>query len=302
MENSVDNFEKVAVVLTVLDKAPIGTPNALFQHQSGKDWMETSLLRALGKLKAAEYHVANIRRHIDELHKVAEEAARSLESTTQTTFGTAASATMLSRTEQNQIAYELDAFLAAGRACIDFVASMFALYVGMNRRTGVTKLLKMHGNPGFPFGVLLSKWQKWIEDIKEYRDECIHYRTIRMTGGYKVVSKGQKIVSAVIPVVVAETVQPDVPDTRRNRMGALADVVEISGISVEMSNCVRITGNDGNEEVTDLEINFMPTLGYVPVEKFSEQHLANLQQFVSESFDRLLALQFGAQYKMKTGA
>jgi len=47
--------------------------------------------------------------------------------------------------------------------------------------------------------------------VKEYRDECIHYRAIEATGGFKVdVKDGEKILT-IIPVLVPEGVLPDKP-------------------------------------------------------------------------------------------
>ena len=74
-------------------------------------------------------HASNITRYIEALQSIAEDAAKSLESSSLSTFGKIASSTMRTRTEQNQLAYELAAFLAASRACIDFIANMLALHV-----------------------------------------------------------------------------------------------------------------------------------------------------------------------------
>src|SRR5581483_11894253 len=99
-------FDEADALLRVLDEAPVGGSDALFRDFTAKEWMETAILRASAKLKAAEYHRANIQRHIDRLHQLAIEAAKSIEDSSRETFGTMASATMLSRGEQNEIAFE----------------------------------------------------------------------------------------------------------------------------------------------------------------------------------------------------
>jgi len=83
--------------------------------------------------------------------------------------------------EKEKIAYELDAFLAAARGCIDFIAGMLSLHLkGMSRRTSITSLLeRAERHPTASFSRLLTRWKDWIELVKEYRDECIHYRAIR---------------------------------------------------------------------------------------------------------------------------
>jgi hypothetical protein len=78
--------------------------------------------------RRAEYHCANINAEIQRLRKLAKQSSRrsSLTQGGMFMFG-----------EQQKIAYELDAFLAAARSCIDFVAGMIALHLGMEWRTSI---------------------------------------------------------------------------------------------------------------------------------------------------------------------
>jgi len=126
---------------------------------------------------------------------------------------------MFGRGDKDEIAFELDAFLAASRSCIDFISGMLALHIkGMNRRTSITSLLQMaNKNPVAPFSGLLIKWQKWIEQLKEYRDECVHYQTIYMSGDFEIESRHGKKVTTVIPVLVPKEILPDKPTTRTGR-------------------------------------------------------------------------------------
>ena len=120
---------------------------------------------------------------------------------------------MLMFGEKEEIAYELDAFLAAARGCIDFIAGMLSLHLrGMSHRTSITGLLKRaEREPAASLSSLLMRWKEWIALLKEYRDECIHYRAIEATGGFKVdVRDGEKILT-IIPVLVPEVVPPDKP-------------------------------------------------------------------------------------------
>jgi hypothetical protein len=180
-----NTYEQADQLLDILESAPIGIPGALFANALARQWMESCIIRAVKKLQAAEYHHAKIHSEIQELRKAARRAARSFKST---------QGKMFTRADKDQIAFELDAFLAATRACVDFVSAMLALHIkGMNRRTGSTRLLKKaETDPTAPFSRLLKKWKKWIEEIKEYRDECIHYQTLYMSGGYEIESRGGK--------------------------------------------------------------------------------------------------------------
>ena len=193
----------------------------------------------------------------------------------------------------DQIAFELDAFLAAARSCIDFVSWMIALHIeGMHRRTGSTRLLKKVGtDSAAPFGGLLTKWHEWIDQVKRYRDECIHYQTIYMSGGYEIELRKGKKVMTIVPVLVPKEILPDKPTTRTGR-----NVMML----VDMHKNIGIQGVPPHAKgpLSDAATKIMNVLAgfkqgnYVPVEDFCSQHLEKLHQFVSESFQEVLALKF----------
>ena len=202
---------------------------------------------------------------------------------------------MFARGEKDQIAFELDAFLAATRACVDFVSAMLALHIkGMNRRTGSTSLLKKVGpNSTAPFSHLLTKWKGWIDEMKEYRDECIHYQTIYVSSGYEIESRGGKNVAKIIPVLVPKEILPDKPTTRRGRNAMmLIDIQKNIGIAGVPPHA---TGPLSDEAKTIMGIlSEFKEDRYVSVEDFCGQYLEKLNQFVSESFREVFRLKFGS--------
>jgi hypothetical protein len=276
-----NTYEQTDALLDVLASAPVGTPGALFRTERGKQWMESCVIRAIRKLQAAEYHCTNISSEIRELNKTARKAARSFKGK---------QGKMFARSEKDKIAYELDAFLAAVRSCIDFVSGMLALHMGMNRRTGSTSLLKKL-KPTSPFSGLLTRWQQWIGQVKEYRDEYVHYRTLYMSGGFEIESRAGKSVATIVPVLVPEEVLPDKPTTRvgRNLM-MLVDIHKNIGIE-GVPPCPKGPMSDAGEKVMEILAEFERDK-YVPVEDLCGQHLKKLHQFVSESFKEVHPLKF----------
>jgi hypothetical protein len=185
MVASLNTYEQADALLDALREAPVGTPGALFTQNRTKEWMESCVIRAVKKLQAAEYHRANIDSEIQELHKQAEAARDKRHS------GSVHS-------EQQAIAFELDAFLAAARSCIDFISGMLALHWGMDHKTSIQDLLKKANKDSTaPFSDLLRRWRDWILLVREYRDQCVHYRTLDLTGGYQVESQGENVVARV---------------------------------------------------------------------------------------------------------
>lgn len=96
----------------------------------------------------------------------------------------------------------------------------------------------------------------------------------------------------MLPVLVPEKVLPDKPTTRRERMGIeLADIHEMVGIAGVPPHAETPVSNSA-KKVIELLSELAPRKEYVRVEDFCGQHLEKLHQFVSESFQEVLALKF----------
>jgi hypothetical protein len=263
----------------------MGASGALFWDELGKQWMQSCIVRAVRKLKAAAYHCANIDAEIQRTCELAEESAKTSGMT---------SGGMLLVGEKEKIAYELDAFLAATRGCIDFIAGMLSLHLrGMSRRTSITSLLeRAEKEPAASFSSLLTRWKEWIELVKEYRDECIHYRAIEATGGFKVdVKDGEKILT-IIPVLVPEAVLSDKPTSSNPGAGRFLTLIHesvgIAGVPPHAEGPL----SESAKKIIEMMEPIQEGNGYIRVELFCQQHLESLHQFVSESFDEVLTLKF----------
>jgi hypothetical protein len=132
-----NTFEQADRVLLALYEAPVGASGALFRDELGKQWMQSCIIRAVRRLTAAEYHCANIDAEIQRSRELDEQCAQ--------TSGCG----MLMFGEKEKIAYELDAFLAAARGCIDFISGMLSLHLRMSRRTSITQRRGYAGRPGY---------------------------------------------------------------------------------------------------------------------------------------------------------
>jgi hypothetical protein len=276
-------YEKADQLLVILSNAPVGSADGLFRDDQAKEWMESCVMRAVKKLQAAEYHHANIDSEIQDLRKMAGTAREKAH-------------TGFMRSEQDKVAFELDAFLAAARSCIDFVSGMLALHFkGMDRKTSITSLLKRadEGSAG-PFAGLLRQSQEWIEYIRKYRDEYVHYRTIHVTGGYKSESRGGDVVVSVLPVLVPANIRYDKPTTRATRnLPVLADIHEMVGIE-GVPPCPGPVSDESKKLAEELSAFAEQQRDMVPVEDFCGQHLEKLHQFVSNSFREVVDLGFRA--------
>lgn len=263
----------------------MGASGTLFRDELGKQWMQSCITRAVRKLKAAEYHCANIDAEIQRSGELAEQSAQTSEMTHggMAVFG-----------EKETIAYELDAFLAASRGCIDFIARMLSLHLpGTNRRTSITSLLKRaEREPTASFSSLIAKWKEWIELVKKHRDECIHYLAIETTGGFKIdVKDGEKMMT-IIPVLVPEGIPPDKPTIGWPGAGRFLTEIHQSVGIVGVPTNAEGPLSESAKKVVDMMEPIQEGNRYIRVERFCHQHLERLHQFVSESFDEVLTLKF----------
>ena len=292
-----DVGEAADLFLKALDQAALGK-GTIFKDQTAKDWMETSVHRALAKLNAAAYHYANVSRLVEDAHERAEKAlsnhSRSVHNLPVKNMKTRASGTFAVQ----EIAYEIDAFLAASRASVDFSANILALHLGMTRRTGVTSVLGwLNKNPCPPFAFVLDG-KAWIESLKAYRDECVHFRTLRAQVGYEAERTRGVTAKATMPFFVAENILPadDRPDTRARRAFefALGDDFLPEGFS-RIETQGSFTADDGSEVRFEHTIRYDPSPGYVLAEDFCSRHLDKLHEFTVSVFQKSLTAGFALQ-------
>jgi hypothetical protein len=75
---SKDVYNAGDTFLRALDAAPTGAGTVL-KDSASKDWMETSVLRALAKLDAAAYHCSTVAHLIESAHEKAKTLAGPVE-------------------------------------------------------------------------------------------------------------------------------------------------------------------------------------------------------------------------------
>lgn len=288
-----DVYKAADGLLKALDSAPTGTGTVL-KNQASKDWMETSVLRALGKLDAASYHCSNVARAVQKAHEKTTEFAKLAKCSNKDKLGPDAVgvACMFSVRE---IAFEIDAFLAAARSSIDFGGAIPALHLGMDRRTSITRVLKLlHKAPRSSFDFLLA-WMPWVEVLKRYRDECVHYRVLRMQTGYKAVRRKGVLAVAILPFVIPQEIGHDQPETRAARFRMYGTDYDVTEGLFEHKRWGEVNMADGSTKVLEHSISYLPAGGYMRVEEFCNWHLNRLRKFLVDMFERSPKARFSFQ-------
>lgn len=281
---------KYDAFFAALDSAELAEGTALTSDGS-KQWLETSLLRALARASAAQYHLNRLREKIRKIHARKDELVKSMEADPMTGLGPIAVARVQMRRPVDPIAFELEAFLAAARSSIDFTAQALAKFIkGIKHVRSITALRDMaKRGPGEPFAPFITKWDAWIGALKDYRDQFTHLRTLRGESGYRVTRRGPKVCGVAIPFVIPEApIEKDEPDTRLTRM-LFED--ELSRVDVTSSHGL-VTHPDGTTEVLEMSEEMTPTAGYVEVSTFCQRHLDQLRGFIAEAMEEMKATNF----------
>lgn len=194
-----------------------------------------------------------------------------------------------------ELAFEIDAFLAAARASVDFAGTLVALHLGMHGRTSITRVLDSIKKAPESLFAFLMEWAAWIEVLKRFRDECVHYRALRTQTGYEAVSRSGVVAVAILPFVIPQEIGANQPDTRAARFGiGRDDDYLVEGLN-KRESWGEVTMNDGSKRVLEHSISYSPVIGYVPVEGFCAQHLEKLRTFLVRIFEETPKTKFKFQ-------
>lgn len=196
-----------------------------------------------------------------------------------------------------EIAFEIDAVLAASRASIDFGGRVIALHLGMDKKTSIKKVLESIEIAPKPLFAFLIESAAWIEVLKKYRDECAHYRALRVQTGYEAVSRNGVLATAILPFVIPEEIGHDRPDTRAARSGMdrpFDDDHLVEGLD-RSESWGSISINGGSEQVTEYSISYSPAIGYVPIGEFCSQHVEKLRELLVQIFEETPKAKFTFQ-------
>jgi hypothetical protein len=243
---------------------------------AAKEWLETSLLRALHRCNAAAYYAGRVGLLVQEREAAALRSAKDRAEDVPPRPGMVATFRLRS-TSVDDLLFDVDAFLAAARSCLDFAASVIAPHLGMDRRTSMTTLLKSHMNVTHCSFAVLPRWREWITQLMAYRDTCVDHVTLRAASGHELVYENGTVVCAMMPIGLEKVISKSTRDTRSLRHAVLQEDVS-KGLERRESQR-SITLPDG-PKVTRRKITYAVAPGYVRVERFCEDHHRQLERFL----------------------
>ena len=287
-----DYQSALEVLLKVLDAAPVGPSEPIFQKDCDKEYYETLLMFAVRRRQAGKYHLENVQRMMASASENVDKQMQFFNKSQKSKLNVV-KRSVSSLESSEQYICEVSAFLAALRSGLDFLAKAAGKSLPGTPVHSVKTLMKMakRGGKGAVVNVVETHLG-WLTDLRAYRDEVIHRLVIKApVTGWEVSQKG-KTSKAILPVVIPQTTPKRFMDTRQSRMmDSMMDEDVPIGLSRRESS-MTVTYDDGTEEVTEHEIVFEPVDGYVPIETFMTCHLEAYDVFLTEIFTDLANINF----------
>lgn len=159
--------------------APIGK-DSFFNEKIKKEQYESSFTVAFRKYQGAKYHYNNVLKYYDMIKQetiILEVETRKLSK------GRPFYADLKMVHNADEVTYELSAFLASIKSCLDFLAIAFRSHLpGFNEMDSIRTLINQVESKGKDKGIfeVIEKNLDWLKKIREYRHRLIH-RTILLT-------------------------------------------------------------------------------------------------------------------------
>jgi hypothetical protein len=143
----------------------------IFRTEGSKVDLENKVWHYFHKVEATVYHCHRVE-HLTAM--VREELSKMIGSTTDKLVGNESELRVA--IQDRKILYEVDAFFAAGRSALDFLASVLSRYIrgkDTDRFRTVTEFLH---DSSHPVAALVNQaWAEWAEDFIIYRDYLLHH-------------------------------------------------------------------------------------------------------------------------------
>jgi hypothetical protein len=259
----------------------------IFNTQADKERYESYIMFAFRKFQSLKYHLENTKRL---LKKEAEILAKKSVALPEVKGVRSTSFTMKQSKDAHELIYELSAFLAALKSCLDLLAEVMSYYLkGIDVNYSITPLLKLMKKRKSKILMFIEKNENWIKDIRDYRHPIIHRLVLHSKSGHEIHQRNGKTTKVLYPVLIPKNTPKFVADTRRQRMMNSNENSLHNSVYSEQTCTVT---NNGVEELINFKINIEPSSGYVRIEDFIETNKKVCEKYLIDLIEILNNLNF----------
>ena len=288
-------YELLSAYFSEMDRAPL-SPAGPLKSNEDKERYETIIMYAFRKYQAAQYHLHRVLEFVkkdeEETKKAAERFVARLEHSDKNN----AVYEMKCSGSCDQYVYELAAWLAAIRSSLDFIATAAFIHIEgkifinghkMPKDTTSTFIKLVENGASGPILDECRKHLDWLKHIGSYRNNAVHRKIMRLSGGHEIRVNGDKAAVARQPVIIPQNPPSFVPDTR----AVLMMDEDMEGLA-SFESKVIVTNDSGKKEIVESSHELRVLPGYVLIEEFMQQNLESFEQFFAAILKALQALDF----------
>lgn len=275
-------------------------PHNIFRTTQSKIDLETKVWHFFYKLEGAIYHYERVK----DISQKVRQRLGSMPDLRNDNKRRQAKTQYYIEYQDRRILFEIDAFLAAARSALDFIASVISRYIRGTNFDRFKKAVKNLENSYDPIASLVQNaWVEWVEDLIDYRDHLTHRGVLSPTASSYIEVSEPKSSNAELQEVIGKIpfeqgkpvifpmLQKPNPMARLTRLEILGlDKEEIPYGVNKIEENVEISSDRGRARKTAVRYELAP--GFVEAEDFCKQYLEKLLDFCLVMFKLISVKKF----------
>lgn len=253
-------FNVLKELFLKIDKTPI-KEDGFFKNETEKEQYESSFMIAFRKYQGAKYHYNNVL-NLYKLNK--QEAIKFVLGTHKFSKGRPFFGGIEMLHNADEYTYELSAFLAAIKSCLDFIAIATRPHLkGFDQMDSIKTLMKQVERKGKDEGIftIILKYLDWLKEVRDYRHKVIH-RTVILTKSSVVIRNIEDRSEIFIHSIFVPKKPPrNILDTRKSQQQFLEDFKDYDfKYSIKKNGKIRYNLPEGLSTIEDLMKEYLDKL------------------------------------------
>jgi len=253
-------FNVLKELFKKIDEAPIDE-DGIFKDEIEKEQYESSFMIAFRKYQGAKYHYNNVLNLYD-MNK--QEAIRFVIENRKLSNGRPFYGDLEMFHNADEFTYELSAFLASIKSCLDFLATAVRSHLkGFDQMDSIKTLMYQVDTKGMDKGIfdVIKKYLDWLKDMRDYRHKVIH-RTVILTKSSVVIRnfKDRSEIS-IHSIFILKKPPRNILDTRKSQLQFLEVFKDYNlEYTIEKNGKIKYNLPEGLSTIEDLMKEYLDKL------------------------------------------
>ena len=253
-------FNVLEELLKKIDEAPIDE-DGFFKDETEKEQYESSFMFAFRKYQGAKYHYNNVLNLYD-MNK--QEAIKFVIETRKLSDGRPFYGGLEMVHNADEFTYELSAFLASIKSCLDFLATAVRSHLtGFNNMDSIKTLMYQVDTKGMDEGIfdVIKKYLDWLKDMRDYRHKVIHRTVVLAKSSVVIRNFKDKSEISIHSIFIPKKPPRKIIDTRKSQLQLLEDFKDYNfEYTIEKNGKIKYNLPEGLSTIEDLMKEYLDRL------------------------------------------